>query len=662
MSRPRLLLVCCLVLVGAVWAQGDAPPATDAEHIARLIGQLGSPVFDQRKAATKELERIGQPALGALRTAAARHKDAEVRRRAGRLVEVLENRLDALIVEYRDLGLPLPPKEAKLVRYESGGGGIVNGKVQPKRYALAFLTKAATRTEPPHFLLGTHVWSPSWNPAIRVVAPEPAAVRGLGLGIDSGLGLAIQCHARGWDKLAHHLLEQSQKGATTSVRKQLIQLAWHYWLERVTHPKGDRAPVARRVHDLIRKDKELDTDHHRVLLKSLDLALVPSKAKPGSIEALIDGLVDYSADTGTIGVFERQDSYWRIAQLGFDAVPTLIDHLDDDRLTRSMMTGFNNFPSWHMRVKDVVGDLLEGLAGEESGRDWLRRQQGYEVEKAAARKWWKKARKVGEEAYLMAHALPPPQDKERVWPRDQILRVILTKYPRHIPSLYRTVLDKRPDVDSWELVEALQKCKLPDRDKMDLFVRAVRHKDSEHRLPAFHAILELDRKRFTALWLEAIEALPRDVPGKYWIAPEAHLAGLATECDDPRVWPLLEKVVRRSSLGLRMELLNQLGDRDTTRHRADCLRLLARFLDDAALRDERADKRLDGPGAGFPYPRIEVRDFVALKIARILDIKVELKLDRTPAEWAAIRGRVREALKRELGKAAPRPGTKNVRP
>jgi len=28
---------------------------------------------------------------------------------------------------------------------------------------------------------------------------------------------------------------------------------------------------------------------------------VPSKAKPGSVEALIDGLVDYAADTGTLG-------------------------------------------------------------------------------------------------------------------------------------------------------------------------------------------------------------------------------------------------------------------------------------------------------------------------------------------------------------------------
>jgi hypothetical protein len=43
-----------------------------------------------------------------------------------------------------------------------------------------------------------------------------------------------------------------------------------------------------------------------------------------------------------------------------------------------------------------------------------------------------------------------------------------------------------------------------------------------------------------------------------------------------------------------------------------------------------------------------VRDFVALELAWLLGIEVELKLDRTPAEWTKIRDTVREAMKREL--------------
>src|SRR5438105_3583306 len=62
------------------------------------------------------------------------------------------------------------------------------------------------------------------------------------------------------------------------------------------------------------------------------------------------------------------------AQMGFADVPALIEHLDDDRLTRSVMVGFNNLPTWNLRVRDVVSDLLQGLADYDLGKDWRRRQ------------------------------------------------------------------------------------------------------------------------------------------------------------------------------------------------------------------------------------------------------------------------------------------------
>jgi hypothetical protein len=568
--------------------------------------------------------------------------------------------LDDLLKAYRALGLPLPPKGAKLVRYETGGGGIVNGKVQAKRYGLAFELRPGTKTENPLLLVGILEWQAQWDPHTREVAPELAAVKDLVLNRDDKLVLAIQCHARGWDKLAQDLLEKSRKEKELPPRKQLIEEAWSYWELQLTRPKSDRGPVAKRLKDLIQQDKELDTEVNRRLLKSLELALVPSKAKPGSIKALIDDLVNYEADTGTMRSPEPEERFWRIARLGFDAVPDLIEHLDDDRLTRAMMMGFNNFWPWHLRVRDVVGDLLEGLAAEElmrgaNGKDvgggWLRRQQGYPITVAAASQWWEKAQKVGEESYLLDHVLRVDgAEGKRGQISAHLLNAIQAKYPKQIPSLYQKVLDKRPELDSWGLVDAVLHCKLSDKDKLDLFIRAVKHKDSNHRLPALRAINKLDKKEFNSLLLATIESFPKDVPGPYWTCPEAFIAGLAMESDDSRVWQTLEKVARRSALGLRMELLNHFWDPKDNRHRRERLRLLASFLDDAALRDEHSNAKLAGPGAGFPYDKIEVRDFVAAQIARILGIEIELKLDRTPEEWAKIRRLVQEGLERELGK------------
>jgi hypothetical protein len=559
--------------------------------------------------------------------------------------------LDALLKEYEAFRLPPPPRDAKLVRFRVGGGAIINGKVEPPEYSLAFLVKPGTDTEPPTVLRGVSQFQQLGPAGPREVEPEPAAADDVFLAPDDALGLAIQCHSRGWDRLARRLLDRSRK-EKESTPDQLLRLAWGYWESRLTEPRGDRAPVARRLRELMRRSERLDTEGHRDLLQSLESALAPSKAKPGSIEALIDDLVDYNADTGTFGPYEPEERYWRIARLGFEAVPALIEHLDDDRLTRAKMQGFNNFRDWHLRVRHVVSDLLEGLAGEDLGRDWLRRQQGYPVEKAAAEKWWEKARKAGEEAYALEHVLPRKVKKgNTAVPGRDLLNLIRDKYPKHIPSLYRTVLDKRPELESWPLAEAALQSKLPQQEKLELFLPAVKHKDGRHWLPALRAVKELDAKQFAELLRATIDEFPKDVPSPYWTCTEGFVARLAIESEDPGMWTALEKAAHRASVGLRMELLNHLNDSGEKRNRRERLRLLAGFLDDDAVRDRGSSKQFEGPCAGFQYEKLEVRDFAAMQLASLVGIEVELNLERTPKQWAEIRQRVREAVDRELGKA-----------
>lgn len=93
MSLHRCLLAaawiaCCLALLAP--ANEPEEPAA-AERIALLIKQLGADKFQEREEATKALDAIGLSALDALR-AAEKSTDAEVRRRAGDLVAVIESR------------------------------------------------------------------------------------------------------------------------------------------------------------------------------------------------------------------------------------------------------------------------------------------------------------------------------------------------------------------------------------------------------------------------------------------------------------------------------------------------------------------------------------------------------------------------------------------
>src|SRR5262245_27333461 len=177
--------------------------------------------------------------------------------------------LDELLKEYQALGLPLPPKEAKFVRYESGGGGIVNGVVQPKTYDIAFEVKPGTKTERPTILTGTMQWQPDWDLHAKEIAAGPASLKDIEVSSYDALAKAIQCHARGWDELANHLLDVCKKEEKFDPRKQLVEDSWYYWESHLTKPKIDRAPVARRLKEILQKDKSLDNEARRALLKSL---------------------------------------------------------------------------------------------------------------------------------------------------------------------------------------------------------------------------------------------------------------------------------------------------------------------------------------------------------------------------------------------------------
>jgi WD40 repeat protein len=80
-----------LVLALSAW-DGSVTKVQPAE-IQRLIRQLGSDSFAERDAASKALAAIGEPALEALRNAIETSDDAEVRRRARQVVELVEREL-----------------------------------------------------------------------------------------------------------------------------------------------------------------------------------------------------------------------------------------------------------------------------------------------------------------------------------------------------------------------------------------------------------------------------------------------------------------------------------------------------------------------------------------------------------------------------------------
>lgn len=567
-----------------------------------------------------------------------------------------EPTLPDLLKQYQAHGLPLPPKDATLERLVSGHQFILNGEVQESDRSLVFRIRNGAKDRMPLVLQGTQEIMPDASDKLESVPPDPSAMRNIEFETEEALIIAIQCHAAGFEKLAEALLEQSRKAANRG--RSLDHIAWEHWLDQLTKPKLDRALVLARLKMITQTEPAFQKPYHRGLIKSLQLAMAPSKAKPGTVEELIDKLVDYNSDETSRNFADSSDPYTRLAELGFDAVPALISHISDNRLTRDRSPRFNNFPEWNRRVGDVVCDLIEGLADSEIergtakegvGSGSIRALQGFRLRPVAVKKWWDDARALGEEKYLLANVLPAPESSGE-WPNAQILRVIEIKYPKHLPELYHRVLNKQPGVNGWPIVEAIIRSKLPKVEKKAFLLEGCKHPQLRHRRAALDNLKDVDRPEFLKALLTTIEKLPRDVDGPYWLSDERHMSRLAVDADDPKIWAALEKAIRRAKFGLRMELLRNLAEVDGPRGLRERFTILAAYLDDSELRVESTDRRFEGPSAGFPYDRIEVRDFVAIEISRLLGHEVPLDLKRTLADWAQVREQVRKGLKLELEK------------
>jgi len=485
---------------------------------------------------------------------------------------------------------------------------------------------------------------------LRPATPDWDAINELGYRRQDWLLIAAQFYSGGWVEIARSAFERARgQPGEPSTLFPLREAAWQYAERALTKPGTDRAELLRVLKDIAADDGRFRTAAHTALIADLERTLKPGTAPAGSVEALIDRLTDYHKPPSLFSTKEPADSpYMKLLEKGFDAVPALIDHLTDERLTRSQFPGFNNFRPYICRVNHLAGQILKGLACGQIPADGLDGARGWPLDPDAARSWWQVAKREGEEKWLLRHVLPTDGDAEE--PVPALLVTIRAKYPHRLLPIYRAVFRGMPNLDSRNVAAAVITAAIPNEDKVDALVEAARNDRYVHRDAALDGLWELDRRKFRTALQETLDWMPRDVE-KYWTAELPYVTWDVIRADDPASWAALTAATKRASVGLRMELLGKIfdkSDQPDTEARAGRLRYLEAFLDDATERDLETDrKKYDGFPAGHEYPRLAVRDFVALELARAMSIAVPVKPDRGPAEWAAIRYRVREALAAE---------------
>jgi hypothetical protein len=205
--------------------------------------------------------------------------------------------LDRLLADYRALGLPLPPAEARLVRWNPDG--MIMGsdhRPHPVVY-LAFEVPNTTDSPRHHLLVGTEHFIGTLRPYdgnIVPVEPTLAAAEGVRGSYDypaehgegrfaryrvsstalaelhsanAALATAIQAKARGWDALAERLLAlaSTERGDNAPcpewpgmpLRQRLALLARVHFAMELDEPGADRAAIARRLTAAVAFDPTL---------------------------------------------------------------------------------------------------------------------------------------------------------------------------------------------------------------------------------------------------------------------------------------------------------------------------------------------------------------------------------------------------------------------
>jgi hypothetical protein len=199
-----------------------------------------------------------------------------------------DDSLDDLLIQYRELGLPLPSEEAELVLYEHGAS-TSNG-VRTAHVALTF-KEAGPTPDRVFYWLGCERVSRRRKEPDTAAAPTRESVAATepwgpdynwkGFPTFSDLALAIQCKARGWDDLATGLHERSQKRYRPDSfsqrplqprddRNAIALLAWNYRCNQFAKSPQDRASAVDHLRRLLDRQNGLDGKANRTILSDME--------------------------------------------------------------------------------------------------------------------------------------------------------------------------------------------------------------------------------------------------------------------------------------------------------------------------------------------------------------------------------------------------------
>ncbi|MDB5308623.1 MAG: hypothetical protein JWO38_2825 [Gemmataceae bacterium] len=550
--------------------------------------------------------------------------------------------------------VPMPPNDARLVlahtecHYQldipSTGG-------DPGVYSPAFLLEekpdgtAVVLRGTERCTISVRKWEPLWRKFSldRVKGTR----RGYATRFDdlATFVCAVQVAGRGDFDTVQALLNRFAEDHPDRLKNAPLLLAgcaYDYQWNQILQGPANWREVHVRMTALFDEFPELKTDERRDLLADLTTTLAARPPKAGSVEALLLDWAGRPHHGYYLGLFHEADGSdanapaLTIVFRGFEVVPDLIALLDDRRVTAHMQPGINNVPPSILRTGVLAACLLHEIAGNGTP------SPPDDADPKAWRTWWEEARRGPEQNYFTS-AVFLKNGKRITRVNESVAHVIARKWPEVLVGLCEQYTELAEPSDApFGLADAVAVSCLPKDERVKVLTAFAGRGPLPHRRWVLQVLARLDAKKAAEILRPLLDKIPRDTRIKYGGCPEAYFAQVVIEIDDDAIWREYLRVAKRSSVGLQMEVMDQMTyTRLGTKNRARRLAFLSAFLADETVRDMSSDRIMfSSHCAASHFPRIAVRDFAAMEIASILGFDDDPDALWKSGQWAELRENV----------------------
>jgi hypothetical protein len=545
-------------------------------------------------------------------------------------------KLIKLVEQYKAYGLPLPTKDAKLVLIEEGrfGGG---NWLQPDGPVLVAAFKEIPEGEViESFLIGTSLRNlrgerkeeevePTANTASR--ASTYSSFGFSSFPEDQRLAHALQAAYLGYQPYAKVMLQKSAaypivglglsplgEPRDESTECGLAFLALNHQVNRLVEPNSDRGEILRKLREI--KDSGLVKDPNGLLqrfLLNLEKTCQPSKSGRSAVGVAIDSLTEMTSWDGS------DPRYEAALKLGLKAVPELIDHMDDERLTRVMLPQIDNSPPRVGHLGLVCRRLIAAITHDVITDSYM------PLTKIRARDWFRALKDGNLEDRLAAEAWPAPRARLDAKEYTAIL-ALLGGYPRRFERVFLKFLKHRPDVELGPIIDGISRSSLPPEKQSRLLEITALRGQPDQAYSALENLCGVDQPVFEKIVLQRLRLIRPKVSKLGVDSAEIEILHLVRDCQDQTTWDEVQDLLSISRPELQVAILEALtaqlyGDPDNA-NAPRALRILSSHFDDKTRFKGHSLVRLQNGSALFTeYPWLSAGEASMLLAQRIVDVQ-----------------------------------------